>query len=154
VIGSQPGVNSSRDPISKILFTHTHKRAGGVTDLEGGDQKDHSLRPAWPNGSQNPISIKLGVVECACHSSHGGSIGRTIAVLANWGKKARPCMKNKGWGMTQVAECLSSKHKAMSSKPSIPPRKKKKKKLICEAGEALRIHKLTFNEAHEIKIIQ
>jgi hypothetical protein len=26
-----------------------------------------------------------------------------------------------------VAECLSSKHKAMSSKPSIPPRKKKKK---------------------------
>jgi hypothetical protein len=52
-----------------------------------------------------------------------------------------------------VAECLSSKHKAMSSKPSIPPRKKKKK-FICEAGEALRIHKLTFNEAHEIKIIQ
>jgi hypothetical protein len=66
---------------------------------------------------------KLGTVVCACHLSYMGSVNRRILAQPGLGIKVRPYLQNnkssKGWGMTHVGKSLPSKHKVLSSNPSV-----------------------------------
>jgi hypothetical protein len=65
--------------------------------------------------SKTPFSInKLGMVVCSCNPSYVGGIGSRIVTQA---KTQDPFWKIRTSGMAQVAECLPSKHRSLSSNP-------------------------------------
>jgi hypothetical protein len=66
----------------------------------------------------------------ACHPSYTGSLNRRIAVQASPDINVRPFPKKitkakRAGGVAQVVECLPSKFKALSSKPSTEKKKLK-----------------------------
>jgi hypothetical protein len=67
---------------------------------------------------------KLSMVDCACHSSHGGKLNRRTVVQASLGKKKDPISKasrdqkrKRAGGMVQAVQHLPCKCEALSSKP-------------------------------------
>jgi hypothetical protein len=75
--------------------------------------------------------LRLNLVAPAYNPSEARGRGRKLSVQAkawDW-LYLKNNYSKKDWGMAQVVDCLSSKHKALSQIPVLPKKKKKRNSL-------------------------